>query len=47
MFGWALFIGVLTVVSMLPGFLGLFVSLPLLGHATWHLYDQLALESEF
>ena len=42
MFGWALFIAVFTFVSMLPGFLGLFISLPLLGHATWHLYDILA-----
>ncbi|MFY0624194.1 MAG: DUF2189 domain-containing protein [Pelagimonas sp.] len=42
MFGWALFIGFVTVVSMLPAFLGLFVTLPLLGHATWHLYDLLA-----
>lgn len=42
MFGWALFIGCVTVVSMLPAFLGLFVTLPLLGHATWHLYDLLA-----
>lgn len=42
MFGWAIFIAVFTFVSMLPGFLGLFVSLPLLGHATWHLYDILA-----
>ncbi|SMX28282.1 hypothetical protein TRP8649_02398 [Pelagimonas phthalicica] len=42
MFAWAGFIAVLTFVSMLPGFVGLFLSLPLLGHATWHLYDMLA-----
>ena len=24
---------------MMPAFLGLFLVLPLLGHATWHLYD--------
>ncbi len=35
---WALFIAVLTFVAMLPAFLGLFLVLPLLGHATWHLY---------
>ncbi|RMF39845.1 MAG: DUF2189 domain-containing protein [Alphaproteobacteria bacterium] len=42
MFGWAIFIAVLTLISLLPGFLGLFVTLPLFGHATWHLYDLLA-----
>lgn len=42
MFGWAAFVAVVTLVSMLPGFLGLFISLPLLGHATWHLYDMVA-----
>lgn len=42
MFAWAGFIAIFTFVSMLPGFLGLFLSLPLLGHATWHLYDMLA-----
>ena len=38
---WAGFIAVVTFLSLLPGFLGLFVTLPLLGHATWHLYDLL------
>lgn len=42
MLAWAVFIAVLTFVAMLPGFLGLFFVLPLLGHATWHLYDQIA-----
>ncbi|MFC0161386.1 hypothetical protein CDZ97_07650 [Mameliella alba] len=42
MFAWAVFVAAVTLVSMLPGFLGLFVSLPLLGHATWHLYDMIA-----
>lgn len=42
MLTWALFIAVATFVALLPWFLGLFVVLPLLGHATWHLYDQLA-----
>ncbi|SNS49108.1 DUF2189 domain-containing protein [Antarctobacter heliothermus] len=42
MLGWAVFIAVVTLVSMLPGFVGLFISLPLLGHATWHLYDMVA-----
>lgn len=39
---WAALIVGLTVVAMLPAFLGLFFVLPLLGHATWHLYDQIA-----
>lgn len=40
MLGWGVFIAVITFLSLLPGFLGLFITLPLLGHATWHLYDQ-------
>lgn len=42
MLPWGMFIAVVTFVSMLPGFLGLLISLPLLGHATWHLYDMVA-----
>lgn len=38
MLAWGLFIAVATFVAMLPAFLGLFFVLPLLGHATWHLY---------
>lgn len=41
MLGWAAFIAVVTFAAMVPGFLGLFVVLPVLGHATWHLYDQM------
>ena len=37
---WAAIIAVLTLVAMLPMFLGLFVVLPVLGHATWHLYRR-------
>ena len=40
--GWGLFVALVTLVSMLPLFLGLFVTMPLLGHATWHLYARLA-----
>lgn len=35
---WAGIVALLTFVAMLPGFLGLFIVLPILGHATWHLY---------
>ncbi|MRU16870.1 DUF2189 domain-containing protein [Roseovarius sp. A21] len=38
MLAWAGFIAVVTFVAMLPWFFGLFLVLPLLGHATWHLY---------
>jgi uncharacterized membrane protein len=38
MLAWGAFIAVITFLAMLPAFLGLFVVLPLLGHATWHLY---------
>lgn len=42
MIAWAVLIVVLTFLAMLPAFIGLFIVLPLLGHATWHLYDQIA-----
>lgn len=35
---WGVMVAGLLFVGMLPGFLGLFVVLPLLGHASWHLY---------
>lgn len=38
MWTWALLIGVLTLLAMLPGFLGLLVAAPVLGHASWHAY---------
>jgi uncharacterized membrane protein len=38
MLAWAALIAGLTFAAMLPAFLGLFLVLPLLGHATWHLY---------
>lgn len=40
MLGWAVVIAALTFAAMLPCFLGLLVVLPLLGHASWHVYDQ-------
>jgi uncharacterized membrane protein len=41
MIGWAAVIVVLMIVSALPYFLGLVVTLPVLGHATWHLYRRI------
>ena len=37
---WAALIVALLVASTLPFFLGLLVTLPILGHATWHLYRR-------
>ncbi|MGX9350801.1 DUF2189 domain-containing protein [Shimia sp. W99] len=36
---WAMIVSGLTFVAMIPAFLGLLIVLPLLGHATWHLYS--------
>jgi len=41
MIGWAAIIVVLLIVSSIPYFLGLLVTLPVLGHATWHLYRRI------
>ena len=38
MIGWGIAVAALTVAALLPMFLGLFLVLPVLGHATWHLY---------
>jgi uncharacterized membrane protein len=38
---WGLVIAVLLAVGMAPLFLGLFIILPILGHASWHMYRQL------
>jgi uncharacterized membrane protein len=37
---WGLIVAVLLVLGSLPFFLGLAVVIPLLGHATWHLYRR-------
>ena len=41
MIGWAAVIVMLLIVSALPYFLGLVVTVPVLGHATWHLYRRI------
>ncbi len=38
MLAWALFLAGATFVAMIPAFLGLLAVLPVLGHASWHLY---------
>lgn len=38
MLAWACVISVVLFAALIPAFLGLLVALPVLGHATWHLY---------
>jgi uncharacterized membrane protein len=38
MIAWGVLIAVLTLIALAPAFLGLLIVLPILGHATWHLY---------
>ena len=40
MLGWGAFIAVALFAAMVPGFLGLLIVLPILGHASWHLYRR-------
>jgi uncharacterized membrane protein len=40
MAGWGLIVAVLLLLGSLPLFIGLAVVLPVLGHATWHLYRR-------
>lgn len=40
MLGWGALIGLCLFLGMLAGFLGLFLVLPLFGHASWHLYRR-------
>lgn len=40
MLTWAAIITVTMLISLLPAFLGLIFTLPILGHTTWHLYQR-------
>lgn len=40
MLSWAAIITVTMVLSLVPAFLGLIFTLPILGHTTWHLYQR-------
>ncbi len=42
MLGWAVLIALLLGLGMAPGLLGLLIVLPWLGHASWHIYAQMA-----
>lgn len=37
---WGAIIAAITLGAMIPFFLGLFIAMPVLGHATWHLYKR-------
>ncbi|MFD2741655.1 DUF2189 domain-containing protein [Sulfitobacter aestuarii] len=43
--GWGLVIAVLLGLGALPGLAGLIIVLPVLGHATWHIYRKLVVGS--
>lgn len=40
MLAWAALVAVVLTLALLPLFMGLLVALPVLGHATWHLYRR-------
>ena len=41
MAAWGLIVAALLVLGSLPAFIGLAIVMPVLGHATWHLYRKL------
>ena len=41
---WGLIVAVALALGSLPLFLGLIIVLPVLGHATWHLYRRAVVE---
>lgn len=46
MLSWGMLVAFLLLLAMIPMFLGLIVVLPVLGHATWHLYKLAILPEE-
>ncbi|WP_289035322.1 DUF2189 domain-containing protein [uncultured Roseibium sp.] len=40
MIGWAIVVTISLIVSIAPAFAGLVITLPILGHTTWHLYKK-------
>ena len=44
MLAWGVFVVLAIIFSAVPAFLGLLVVLPVLGHATWHLYKRVVVE---
>lgn len=45
MLRWAAIIAILTFAAMAAGFVGLLISMPLIGHASWHAYREAVAES--
>ena len=41
---WGAIIGALTLLSVVPGFIGVIIVFPILGHTSWHLYERLVCE---
>ncbi|MEQ8228537.1 MAG: DUF2189 domain-containing protein [Rhodospirillales bacterium] len=41
MLSWGVIVGASTLLAILPGLLGVIIVFPMLGHASWHLYEQL------
>lgn len=41
MLGWGAVVGVSTLFAVIPFFIGVIVVFPVLGHASWHLYERL------
>jgi uncharacterized membrane protein len=46
MVGWAAVVTLTLMVSMLPMFIGLVLTLPVLGHTTWHLYRRVVVPED-
>jgi uncharacterized membrane protein len=46
MLGWGIFLATVTAIASLPMFLGLIFVLPVLGHATWHVYRRAVLNDD-
>ncbi|MBL1142711.1 MAG: DUF2189 domain-containing protein [Proteobacteria bacterium] len=40
MISWGMFIAITILISFIPLFLGLLIALPVLGHASWHVYKK-------
>ncbi len=43
---WGIFIAAMLILSMIPAFLGLLIALPVLGHASWHLYSAIRIPDD-
>ena len=40
MIGWGITVAILAILALLPFFLGILIVFPILGHATWHLFEK-------